>query len=66
MALAICKKVHLYGFGIDTDPKIPYHYHDKVRTLQSQYSLSEQALLTFARNATPVLIVSSLHAVPCR
>jgi len=45
MALAICRKVHLYGFGIEPDPNAPYHYHDKVRGVEAAHSFGFQALL---------------------
>lgn len=45
MALALCRKVHLYGFGIEPDPNAPYHYHDKVKGVEAAHSFGFQALL---------------------
>eukprot|EP00898_Chlorokybus_atmophyticus_P008030 jgi/Chlat1/8228/Chrsp77S07680 len=30
-ALALCERVRLYGYGVEHDPKVPYHYHDQVQ-----------------------------------
>eukprot|EP00191_Tetraselmis_sp_GSL018_P010990 CAMPEP_0177599494 /NCGR_PEP_ID=MMETSP0419_2-20121207/13028_1 /TAXON_ID=582737 /ORGANISM="Tetraselmis sp., Strain GSL018" /LENGTH=467 /DNA_ID=CAMNT_0019092241 /DNA_START=541 /DNA_END=1945 /DNA_ORIENTATION=- len=45
MALALCQRVHLYGFGVERDPSVPYHYHDKVRGVEAAHSFGFQALL---------------------
>ena len=43
-ALAVCKQVHLYGFGIAADPTVPYHYHDKVKGVEAAHSFGFQAI----------------------
>jgi hypothetical protein len=43
-ALAVCKQVHLYGFGISADPTVPYHYHDKVKGVEAAHSFGFQAI----------------------
>lgn len=43
-ALAVCKQVHLYGFGINADPTVPYHYHDKVKGVEAAHSFGFQAI----------------------
>jgi len=41
-ALSQCKVVHVYGFNIDTDNDVPYHYHDQVQGVTSAHSFNYQ------------------------
>ena len=37
-------QVRVYGFNVDQPPEVPYHYHDKVKGVESAHSFNYQGL----------------------
>ena len=66
-ALAVCKEVHLYGFGIVADSTVPYHYHDKVKGVEAAHSFGFQAIFlkTLAMSGHCDICVPGLATEAC-
>eukprot|EP00238_Polyblepharides_amylifera_P012549 CAMPEP_0196585138 /NCGR_PEP_ID=MMETSP1081-20130531/49634_1 /TAXON_ID=36882 /ORGANISM="Pyramimonas amylifera, Strain CCMP720" /LENGTH=421 /DNA_ID=CAMNT_0041906591 /DNA_START=42 /DNA_END=1307 /DNA_ORIENTATION=- len=58
-ALAMCSKVNVFGFNIDTNSSVPYHYHDRVRGVTSAHSFNFQGLFMKVLAAAKLLNLCS-------
>ncbi|XRB01039.1 sialyltransferase [Pycnococcus provasolii] len=44
LAISVCDEVNVYGFQVNPNPDIPYHYHDKVHGVEAAHSFTFQAV----------------------
>mmetsp|Transcript_18843 Transcript_18843/g.26107 ORF Transcript_18843/g.26107 Transcript_18843/m.26107 type:complete len:244 (+) Transcript_18843:3-734(+) len=65
LARALCDKVHLYGFSLEHDPSVPYHYHDKVKGVEAAHSFGFQSVfLNMLVKAGHFVLCTPGHASP--
>merc|ERR1712070_982510 len=43
-AIALCEKVHVYGFNLVAESNVPYHYHNKIKGVEAAHSFTFQAI----------------------
>lgn len=65
LALQLCERVALYGFNVDVDAAVPYHYHDHVKGVEAAHSFGFQsAFLTMLVNAGRFVLCTPQHRTP--